>query len=143
MKSMAITAAAALALTVAPAPCSAADDMRALSHQGRQSAAFAGANIRLPLGGNRAAKPTARLQLGMIDRTRGTPAVRAGGLELGLSGRGKPEMFVAGRSTGELRERMKLDGSMGSTVPIVFGVVLVVVGLYVIVSLDSLGDTES
>ena len=143
MKTMAIAAAAALSVTLAATPCRAADDLRNTLDPGRQTAAFAGANIRLPLGGKRGAKPTARLQLGMVDRSYGARRVPAGGLELGLTGRGTPGMFVGGRSTGELRERMKLDGSMGSTVPIVFGIVLLVVGVYVITNLDSLGDSES
>jgi hypothetical protein len=143
MKSIAITAATALAVTLAPSPCRAADDMRTPGDQGRQAAAFAGANIRLPLGGKRAARPTARLQLGMVDRSYGAGRVPAGGLELGLTGRGKPEMFLGGRSAGDVRQRMKLNGSTGTTMVVVFGVVLLVVGVYVITNLDSLGDSES
>jgi hypothetical protein len=143
MKSIAITAAAALAATLAPAPCRAADDMRTIGNHGRQSAAFAGGTIRLPLGGTRGARPTARLQLGMISGLQGTRPVRTGGLEFGLTGQGKPEMFVGGQSAREMRERMQLNGSSGNTAAIVFGAVLVVVGLYVIINLDSLGDSGS
>ena len=142
MKSVAITAVAALAVTLVPTPCRAADDMRAASDQGRQSAAFAGANIRLPLGEKRGAKPTARLQLGMVSRSSGTRPVPPGGLELGLTGRGKPEMFLGGQSAKQMRERLNLSGSNGSTATIVFGVVLLAVGILVITNLDDLGDSS-
>ena len=143
MKSLATSAAAALAVMLAPVPCRAADDMRTIDDKRRQPAAFAGASIRLPLGGKQRARPSARLQLGMVHGAGTARQIPAGGVELGLTGRGRPEMFVGGQSTRELRERMKLSGSTGDTVWVVFGVALLVVGVYVITNLDDLGDDGS
>jgi hypothetical protein len=136
MKINATSAATALAVALAPIPCRAAEDIRTTAAPARQPAAFAGASIRLPLGQKDRARPVARLRAGIVD-----PGSRAG-LELGLTRRGKPEMFVAGHSASAVRERMKLNGSTGSTTWIVFGVVLLAVGVLVITNLDSLGDSS-
>ena len=141
MKSIALAATAALALTLSSAPARAAEDMRSISDQGRRTGAFAGATVRLPIGGKPGAKPTARLQLGIIDRTRGTRPIPAGGLELGLTAKGKAEMFVGGRSSREMREQMKLTRSTALVLGGVVAVTMIAVVYLATKDLDEVGDS--
>lgn len=149
MKSITISAATALAAMPIATPCRAADIMPTNYYREGKPAAFAGAIVRLELDGRRRAKPTARLQLGMIGRSQeaalsstGTRNARAG-LELGLTSVGRPDLYVGGQPVGQMRERLNLQGSTGTTVAIIFGVALLAVGVLVITNLDGLGDSGS
>lgn len=90
-------------------PATAAEDFTASGYAQRDTAGFAGINIRLA--GKRAA-PVARIALGVHHHAgpdRPSPALRASTLELGFSRLGKPDLYVAG-------QRMtKIDGRLGLT----------------------------
>jgi hypothetical protein len=97
----------------------------------RQSSAFAGLNIRLPLGETRKANPTVRLQLTAShtlrnERTGATQTFRAQGLEIGGSKGGKPTLYLNGQSAADMQKKLNLGGT-GTTLLIVGGVVLVLV----------------
>jgi hypothetical protein len=97
----------------------------------RQSSAFAGLNLRLPLGQSGKAKPTARLQFTTAHsfregRTGATQTWKAQGLEIGGAGPGKPVFYLNGQSTADLQKRLNANGT-GKTLLIVGGVVLVAV----------------
>lgn len=109
-------------------PC-AARDFREHQAMHRQSTAFGGLNLRLPLGPGRKTKPTARLQLTAShtfpdDRTGGTQTFRAQGLEIGGTKSGKPTLYLNGQSTAEMQKKLNVGGT-GTTLLIVGGVVLV------------------
>lgn len=55
------------------------------------------------------------------------------GLELGLTGSRRPTLFVAGQSSAQMRERLKIGGSTG-TILLIGGVVLVVAVLATVAS---------
>ena len=145
MKKMVFGAATALAVTLSPSPCRAADDMPIVHNSGRQTSAFAGANIRLGLDRRGQVKPTARLQFGMMGQQGVeplSPSSRSAvhGLELGLTRGGHPELYLGGQTTGQIRDRLKLNGSPSNTVAIILGVALVAVGIIVISNLNDLDD---
>lgn len=112
------------------------------------AAASAGLNLRLELGQRGRPRPVARLGIGRIQHSRGSGELpewsrsATPGLELGLSRRGRAELYVAGQTSARVTERLGLDGSGMSPVWIVGGAVLLVVGVLVITNLDSLGDSE-
>lgn len=128
MKSIAVCIAGALAAQ----PCLAAEDIGALSSPERQSSAFAGLHLRLPLGdGREAGKPSARLRLSMTHAYRDTSGAtlrqyQSAGLELGLGARGKPAYFVGGRKLSDKDTRLGLSGSKTTWI-IVGGVVVLAV----------------
>jgi len=135
-----------LATSLYAIPASAAEDRRSYQHEQSRRAAFAGASFRLDLGA-RASRPATRLQLGM--RSVGGDRRSAGALdtrqvpvlELGIGGREKGDLFVAGQSTAEIEHRLRLTSGTSNTVWLVFGAALVVVGVIVITNLDGL-DTD-
>ncbi|HLL58814.1 MAG TPA: hypothetical protein VK391_02865 [Allosphingosinicella sp.] len=131
-------AVAAIGLLAAQ-PCAAATGSAAWS-DGRMSA-FAGANVRLPLGGAKAARPSARLQLttsyNVRDaRTGAVQSFRAQGLEFGATGNGAPTFYMNGQSTAQMQKKLQLSGSTKNTVLIIFGVALVAVTVLVLVASD-------
>ena len=120
MKQSIIAGAAALAALI-PAP--AAGNIWETSEQHR--AAFAGATVRIPLGGRSAPVPEARLGVGFshyrLDGSgflvsRDGPALP---IATGFSG-GRFDLFVAGRSLAELQREHRL-GAGSSTVVLVIG----------------------
>lgn len=142
-------AAAALAALISASLCAqpalAAQDQRLAPSTETRTAAFAGATFRAPFGGRQAARPQTRLQLGMRSistdaqsaaplRARHVPAV-----ELGIAGRERGTLHLAGQSRADIERRLGVRGN--STVTYVFGAALLVVGLIVITSLDDLGDS--
>ncbi len=137
MKQKAICAAAGALLMLGAQPCLAADDMRGFGNMERRSGAFAGASVRMPLGSREAAKPSARLQLGMRhvqQDSAGRLPVRAqqiGLLELGGATGGKPALFVGGQDVAEVEKRRGLVGTTG-TLLLLAGVAL---GAYAAVTL--------
>lgn len=99
--------------------------------------AFAGLNVRMPLGGVKPARPSARLQLttGYRMRDARTGALRTfqpRGLEIGAGKSGAPAFHLNGRSGAEIRKSAGLTGSTSDTVWIVFGVALVAVAVLVL-----------
>ena len=116
-------AAAALACALlAVQPAAAAEDRRDLTAQPHRGAAFAGASLRVPLGGAGRQAPTARLQLS--PRYLAGDGVRAGsGVELHLRGNGKAALSIGGRSTARMEKKLALRGS-SSTYILIGGVVL-------------------
>ncbi len=119
MKNKAMIGAAGAMLMLGAQPCLAADDMPGLGQLERRSGAFAGANLKMPLGARKAANPTARLQLGMRHVQRDsagrlpTRTQQIGLLELGGAGSGKPALFVGGRNVAKVEKRMGLVGTTG------------------------------
>jgi hypothetical protein len=129
----------ALAMTVAglltAQPCAAAS--YAAGWGERKISAFAGINVRMPLGQARAARPSARLQLttGYSIRDVRTGSVRrlkAQGLEIGAGGDGAATFHMNGQSKAELQKKLGLSGSTSNTVWIILGVTLVAVGVLVL-----------
>jgi hypothetical protein len=118
---------AALSMAAAT-PSLAADDLRDNGSFERRSGAFAGANLRMPLG-TKAATPTARLQLTMIhsleDRQSGSPtrSFKPAGFELGISGKKAPALFLNGQSMAATKQKLGLSGST-KTIAIIGGVLL-------------------
>lgn len=111
-------------------PCLAAEQFRADGAGQRQSSAFAGVAIRVPLGrtaGSR--KPTARLQLTTFHERRDSRggsvmSHRPDGVELGLDARGRAAYFVGAQEVRKMDERLH---AKGSTKWILIGGVLVLV----------------
>ena len=126
------------AAVLAAQPCAAADDFRDMRAPERRSGAFAGLSINVPLDRGIRRRPTARLQLTTTSTVRradgATITYRAPGDELGAGRRGRPTYSIAGQNPAEMRERLGVGGSTGTTLLIVGGVVLVVLVLATVAS---------
>jgi hypothetical protein len=122
-------AAFAAALAAAVQPCLAADDIRIAGFTEQRMAAFAGATLRVPLGTERAHRPSLRLQLAPSYQQRdpasgAVRSLRPEGVELGLAA-GRPSFFVAGQRPSGIERRMNL-GSTETTLLVVGGVAVAV-----------------
>jgi len=111
-------------------PC-VASDLRDSQATMRQSSAFAGLNVRLPLGQAQTAKPTARLQLAAShtfrdERTGATQTFRSQGLEIGGTKSGRPTLYLNGQSTADVEKKLGIGGT-GTTLLVVGGIVLAIV----------------
>lgn len=111
-------------------PC-AASGFQEAQETSRQSSAFVGLNLRLPLGQVRTAKPTLRLQFTTSQtvrdqRTGATETFKADGLEIGGMKGGKLTFYLNGESATEMQNRLNVGGANGTLI-IVGGVVLVAV----------------
>lgn len=128
----------AAAAMIAAQPCAAADDFRDTRPAERRPGAFAGLSVNVPLDRATRRRPTARLQLtttSTVRRADGTTVTyRAPGVELGADRRGRPTYSIAGQNPAEIRERLGVGGSTGTTLLIVGGVVLVVLVLATVAS---------
>jgi hypothetical protein len=87
-------------------------------------------NVRLPLDRSTPAKPSARLQLtsaysSMDVRTGAVQTLKAQGLEIGAGLKGKPTLFLNGQNTAEMKQKLEVKGSTGTTLLIVGGILLV------------------
>lgn len=125
-------AAAAAATVVALQPCAAADLRGDPAPQARP-AAFAGVALRLPLGRAGTGTPSARLQFAPAYRaaSAGGPA----GLELGLSGKARPALFIGGRPAAlPAGHRQALGGSKATTFVVIGGIVVLVLVLAAVAS---------
>ena len=129
-------------------PAVAAEDYRHLGYTESRRAGFAGAVFRLEMGA--AAKaPSTRLQIGVRSvssrrQFEGTTSdVHLPVFELGAAGKDRGKLFIAGQSTGELKQRLGPSGTVGTTVAVVFSVALLAVGLLVITNLDDLDSGSS
>ena len=98
---------------------------------GGGTSAFAGVRLRMPLGGE-AARPQVRLQLApayaVRDARTGTvESVRAEGLEIGLGRGGRPDLYLNGQASRDLKPKLSVKGSTGTTLLIVGGVLVALV----------------
>jgi hypothetical protein len=106
----------------------AAEDFRDTGSGMRRSAAFAGANVRLPLGA-KVATPTARLQVTMThiyeNRQSASPTrmFKAAGFELGAGANKGATLFMNGRDVSRPKRKLGFNGS-SNTLLIVGGVLL-------------------
>ena len=103
-----------------------------------QTSMFAGATVRIGFD-RKADEPRHRVSLGFSGMARdpGASAFQVGkGLELSLSGRGKPTLFIGGSDAGELWKAAKMSGG-GKTALIVGGAVAVL-GIAALVAYESL-----
>jgi len=141
----AAAAGAAAMLTLAAQPCAAAADPRDIGAIATHTGGFAGAAVRLDLSGRKAARPTARLQLGVTRSYENSfsPALssttRGAVLELGASDKGAPVLFVGGQKMKDIKTRAGLEGSTG-TVLLVVGAVAAAAVLVAMAS--SSGDED-
>ncbi len=98
--------------------------------------------MKMPLGSRKAAKPSARLQLGMRhiqQDSAGRLPMRArqiGVLELGSGKGGKPALFVGGRNLAEANKRRGLVGPTG-TLLFVAGAALGAYAVYTLLDDDN------
>lgn len=134
--SLAKAGAATAALLLMVQPCLAAQNNFAAPET--RTAAFAGLQLRLPLGQKERAKPVARLQLSSAyyAHTRSGAFVqthRPSGVELGAGKAGKPALYIGGQGTAEIEKKLNVGGS-SSTLLIVGGVLLVVLVLAAVAS---------
>ena len=120
---------AAAAASMLSQPVLAAEAFRDTGALETRKGAFAGLNLKVPLGTREAAKPSARLQLTTSYNQRsaaGMRSYRPAGLELGLTGKGQPEMFVGGVRLAETERRLGLTGSNDWILPVaLLGAVIV------------------
>jgi len=110
-------------------PCSAADHAGGAGPKEMRTSAFAGLNVRLPLGAAREPKPVARLQLTtsytMDDRRTGVRQVyKPQGLELGADRAGRLSVYAGGQSTSDIQKKMGVYVSRENTYYIIGAVVL-------------------
>jgi hypothetical protein len=134
----AMLAAAALAVQ----PCDAAPSP---TGPGAAVSAFGGVRLRVPLGGV-AARPQLRLQLApayaMRDaRTGAVETVRSDGVEIGLGRKGGPDLYLNGQRSGEVKAKLGVKGSTGTTLLIVGGVLVVLVVAAAAAGGAGFGDT--
>jgi hypothetical protein len=136
MKNRAYSIAAAAVAMIAVTPCLAAQDVRDTGSSELRSAAFAGANLRMPLG-TKAARPTARLQLTTIhsfeDRqsASATRTYRAPGLELGFATKRGAAMFINGQDVAQTKRKLGINGST-NTLLIIGGVIVAGAAAYLL-----------
>ncbi len=137
MRAIRLAAAAAVAMLAAQ-PCLAADDFRGLGAGERQSAAFAGMRLRLPMGSANSERPSARLQLTTFHDYRDAAGAmvrshRSPGMELGLDRFGRTSFQMAGQDMAQAQQRLGVSGST-RTALIIGGVVVVVLLLAAVTS---------
>jgi hypothetical protein len=125
-------AAIAAAAMLAVQPCAAAEDIRDGGLRERQVSAFAGVNLRIPIGGKQAARPSARLQLTAASTVRdlrsgSTTTTRAHGFEVGAGEKGGPAFFMGGEETAEMGTKLGIGGSTTTAIVIGGAVLLVLV----------------
>jgi hypothetical protein len=120
MKRAFILAAAISMTSLAAQPCLAADDLRAAQASASRSAGFAGLQLGVELGGERA-MPRATLGLGMthLNADNGSTLRRSKltGLQVGFSHEPTAEWAVAGQSLEELKHRL----GVAPALPLVIG----------------------
>ena len=105
--------AAAAALSLVSQPVLAAEAFRDGSVREQRNGAFAGVNFKVPLGTRQRVKPSARLQLTASREyltDSGYRSVRPAGLEVGLSGEGRPDVYFAGSRLADTERRLGLTG---------------------------------
>ena len=121
--------AAAAALSITSQPVLAADAFRDFGGHEQRNGAFAGFNLKVPLGTRAAARPSARFQLTTVHEHRSLSGVRSyrpAGFEFGLTAKGKPDMFVGGARLADTEKRLGLTGGTDWLLPVaLLGAVIV------------------
>ena len=103
-----------------------------------QTSMFAGATLRLGLN-RKSGEPRYRASLGFsgMARNPGAPGVQVGqGLELSLSGNGRPALYIGGSDAGELWKAAKMSG--GGKAALIVGGTAAVLGIAALVAYESL-----
>jgi hypothetical protein len=139
-------AAAAAALSLAAAPCSAAELIDDKDPGARRSGAALGGYVRLPLGTqSRGLGPSAGLRLTAVHDYRGAGApkamfVESDTVDLRLLGAKKPALYLAGVPvTGDEGRKHNLNG-VSTVVTIVLLAAAVVGGYYIVRAIDDSGE---
>ena len=133
MRRMISLVAAAGTMLLAIQPCIAAEDVRDLGMPGHQTAMFAGANLRLGLGGAHRERPTARLQMGLThtyrDPRSASPATvyRVNSFELGASRSGAPVLAIGGTDVRQFEQRLGM--STGAAIALGAGALVALVAV--------------
>ena len=131
--------AAAAALSLVAQPALAAEAFRDGGVREQRNGAFAGVNFKVPLGTKQRVKPSARLQLTASREyltDSGYRSVRPAGLELGLSGKGKADVYVAGSRLADTERRLGLTGFDDWILPVAL-LGAVVVGVVLLTDTDN------
>ncbi len=139
-----IVIASALAV-LATAPPAAAQPLH-LAEFDQHRPAFAGLNLRLPLGAVAQPRPVLRLQVvadhsAQQRRDPSSQRLRPKGFEIGLSSTGRPALFVNGQPASDAQNRLGMGDTGGNRLLIVGGVVLAVVVIAVVAGGAGPGDT--
>ena len=103
-----------------------------------QTSMFAGATFRLGFD-RKAGEPRHRASLGFTGMARnpGAPGIQVGqGLELSLSGSGRPALYIGGSDAGELWKAAKMSG--GGKAALIVGGTAAVLGIAALVAYESL-----
>lgn len=131
-------------LLLAGAPALATDYQHNFGATERTSAAFAGFQVRMNIGDRRPARPTARLQLGMAhyagSAADGHRLERHGSaLELGLSRRGRADLYLAGERVTDVQHRM----GVAPLAAVALGIGALAVGTVAVVTLVNGRDPKT
>jgi hypothetical protein len=118
---------------LAAQPCAAAEDYPEAGARERRASAFGGLNLRVPIGGTDAGKPSARLQLAAASTVRdmrsgSTSTARAHGLEFGTDAEGRTAFYMGGQNTAEMKTKLGVGGST-TTIIVAGGVLLLLLVL--------------
>ncbi|HEX9931395.1 MAG TPA: hypothetical protein VGB08_00970, partial [Allosphingosinicella sp.] len=140
MKRIFVAALAAPLAMLAAQPALAADDFRELGAAGSRRAGFAGIQLRMSLGEDRPAPPTARLALGVTHYGATGATLQRGSftptLELGLTRTGRADLHVAGQRLTDVQRRLGIA-------PVAAAIVgIAAAGAAVMVVAASSGDDE-
>ena len=131
--------AAAAALSLVSQPVLAAEAFRDGGVRGQRTGAFAGVNFKVPLGTKQRVKPSARLQLttsrdSITDS--GYRSVRPAGLELGLTDKGRADVYLGGNRLSDTEKKLGLTGFGDWVLPVAL-LAAVVVGVVLLTDTDN------
>lgn len=129
------SAAATAATMMIAQPCLAAQNIHGTSATERQSSAFAGVRLRLPIGARTPERPSVRLQLTTVHDYRNPAGAtvrsdRPDGLEFGVGGDNRLTFSVAGQDVGMRQQERRLGSN--TTAIVVGGVVVAALALAVL-----------
>ena len=126
MTGMRFVAAVAAIIMITP-PCVAADDFRESGPDYRRGA-FAGATLKIPMGGNDRTTPRTHFGLGISQvyaRTSSagaTQRLQIPGMEVRLTATGKPLLMIAGQNTASIKRQLGVANSTKTALLVVGGV---------------------
>jgi hypothetical protein len=146
MRKLGCYACATAILMLGAQPCLAAQDVLERGVPHRSSAAFAGVALKLPLG-QPTAEPNLRLQVGFTHNYKyagaAAPALvqTVSMLEFGTTRSGTPILLIGGQDYRQVQQRLRVNGSTGTTLLIAGGVLAVVVIVALAAGGSGLGDT--
>jgi opacity protein-like surface antigen len=143
MKKLVATAALAAQFMSGPAV---AASLQPVEFGAARSGAFAGARLKLPIGGREPGQMRAGLGIGPMLSAQGTDGrIRTSfgdGLEFGMRESSPARLSIAGRSLDEIR--LQADGKKGGvpTWALIAGGVVIAVGIGAAVSIDRINDAS-